>query len=156
MKIKLNYAIIPLITIAVSVAGSYLTDLGMDWYNTINLPEITPPGSLIGAVWTIIFILSTISALLVWNLSKRNKRIWWIIGIFIANAVLNVFWSGLFFGLHLIGASIIEMIILEISVLALIILAWPVSRWASILLFPYAGWVIFATYLAYNIWLLNK
>lgn len=155
MKLKPNYLIIPIITVVVSVLGSYLTDLGMDWYDTINLPEITPPGSVIGAVWTVIFILSTISALLVWNLSKRNKRFWWIIGIFIANAILNVFWSGLFFSLHLIGASIIEMIILEISVLALIVLIWPISRWASVLLIPYAGWVIFATYLAINIWKIN-
>lgn len=155
MKIKANYVIIPLITVAVSVIGSWITDLGMDWYQILNIPSYTPSGSLIGAVWTVIFILSTISALLVWNFSKRNKRFWWIVGIFIANAFLNVFWSALFFGLNLIGVSIIEMIILEFTVLALIFLTWPISKPASILLFPYAGWVAFAAYLAYNIWKIN-
>lgn len=154
---KLNYIIIPLITILVSAAGSSFTSLGIGsgWYDSIAKPAWTPPGSVIGAVWTTIFVLSTISAILVWNYVKRDQRFWWTIGIFIANAVLNVFWSFLFFGKHMIGAAVIEAAILELSVIALIILIWPGSRLASALLIPYAGWVAFATYLTYAVYALN-
>ena len=102
MKIKLNFIIIPLITVIVSVSGSWATDAGMGWYDTLNLPSVTPPGYVIGIIWSIIFILTTISALVVWNKpqkgflgfkKKRDDKFWWIIGIFIANAFLNFFWS---------------------------------------------------------------
>ena len=153
---KVNYFIIPLVTLIVAFIGSLLTSGGMDWYENLNLPEGTPTGSFIGAIWTVIFILATISALIFWNKSERNSRFRLIVTLFVINAFLNVFWSFLFFNQHLILASILEMIILELSVVALIVLILPISKLASFLLLPYAIWVIFATNLAYQILILNK
>jgi tryptophan-rich sensory protein len=48
------------------------------------------------------------------------------------------------------------MIILEATVIALIVLIWPKSRLSALLLAPYAGWVAFATYLAFVIWQYNS
>ena len=152
---KINYFIIPLITLIVAFSGSFLTSGGMAWYKTIKLPKIAPPGYFIGIVWTIIFILTTISALLFWNKAPRDSRFNTIAIIFLINAFLNVFWSYLFFNQHQILASIIEMIILDITVIVLIFFLWPISKLASYLLMPYAAWVAFATYLAYRILLLN-
>jgi benzodiazapine receptor len=154
---KLRYLTIPLITILVSAAGSSFTSSGIasGWYDSIAKPSWTPPGSVIGAVWTAIFILTAISAILVWNKAKRGPRFGWIIGIFIANAALNVFWSFLFFGQHLIGYAVWEAALLDLSVIALMILIWPVSRLASALLVPYAVWVAFAAYLTYVVYALN-
>lgn len=156
MKLKLNYVVIPLITIITAVVGSSFTSSGMGWYRTINLPTWTPEGGVIGMVWTVIFILSTISALLVWNkIPHKNKRFSLIVAVFILNSVLNVFWSDLFFNLHLIGLAVLEAAALGLSVIALIILIYPFSRLAAWLLVPYALWVTFATYLTYSIYLLN-
>jgi tryptophan-rich sensory protein len=155
MKFKMNYIVIPLITILTAAVGSWLTSKGMGWYQTIKLPPWTPPGSAIGSVWTTIFILSAVSALIVWNKAPRDARFCWIIAIFIANAILNVFWSFLFFNQHLFGQAVIEAAVLGISVAALVVLIWPVSRLASLLLAPYFAWVTFATYLAYVIWTIN-
>ena len=154
--IKLNYIILPLITIFVSILGSWITKRGMEWYDTINLPSFTPPGSYIGAIWTVIFILATISALIVWNKMPHEGNFWWIIALFLINAGLNVFWSYLFFGRHMLNAAFIEAGLLDLSVIGLMILIWPVSRLASALLIPYAAWTAFATYLSYIIWSLNK
>jgi len=153
---KPNYLVIPALTFLIASFGSWLTGQGMNWYKTINLPAWTPPGSIIGTVWTVIFILATISALIVWNRCYTEKNFWLIIFIFIINAFLNVGWSYLFFNLNLIGPAIIEAGVLGLSVLALIILIWPYSAAAAILLLPYMLWVFFATYLTYSIWLLNK
>jgi len=154
--IKPNYIIIPLITILVSLIGSFVTSRGMNWYKTINLPEITPPGQLIGTVWIILFILATISALIVWNTAQKTNNFKLIIALFVINAFLNVLWSSIFFGAHWIGPAIIEAGLLGLSVILLIIYIWPVSKLAAGLLIPYAGWVAFATYLTYTIWSLNK
>lgn len=156
MFMRLNHVIIPIVTILVAWSGSLLTSAGMSWYKSINIPVWSPPGSVIGAVWTTIFFLSTISALIVWNKSSHDRRFRWIIGIFILNAMLNVFWSYLFFSQHLIGSAIFEAAALGLTAYVLIVLIWPVSRGASLLLVPYAGWTTFATYLTYLIWTLNR
>lgn len=154
MNIKSNHVVIPLITIATISTGSWVTSAGMNWYKTIKLPAFTPTGSFIGTVWTILFVLATISALIVWNKIASEKKM--AIGAaFILNALLNVGWSILFFGLHLIGPAIYESVLLGVSVLVLMILIWPVSKLASWLLLPYLAWVSFATFLTYTIWFLN-
>jgi len=153
--LKLNYITIPLSTLIVAVLGNIVTIQGMDWYNRLDLPSITPPGFVIGIVWSIIFVLSTFSALIYWNRAYRNFRFVLVIVLFIINGMLNFLWSYLFFNLHLVGASIVEMLFLEATIIALIILTRHSSRIASVLLYPYAIWVIFATFLAYQILLLN-
>jgi tryptophan-rich sensory protein len=152
---KFNYLAIPFIVFAVAWAGNILTQKGMVWYKTINLPDWTPSGMIIGLVWTAIFILSAISLLIVWNRRKRNGAFWWIILFFTINAGLNLFWSELFFANQKIGLALIEAGFLEVSVLILIGLNSRFAPVASLLLIPYAGWVIFAMYLNYIIWMLN-
>lgn len=151
-----NYLVIPAVTIITAVTGSFITGSGMAWYKIIKLPAWTPPGSVIGAVWTVIFILATISTLIVYNQLQPSKNLKLILAIFLVNAVLNVTWSLLFFGWHLIGPAVWEAGLLGLSVLALIVLIWPASILASLLLLPYFLWVCFATFLTYNVWLLNK
>ncbi len=156
---RLNYAAIPLVTIGVAVLGSYITGGNMEWYQTLNLPSFTPPGQTIGAAWTAIFILATISALLVWNgpagprqaQTERN----WIMAAFGLNGVLNLGWSYLFFGQHLIGPAVLESAALGLSVVLLISLIRTRFRLAAWLLAPYLVWVAFATYLTYAVWTLN-
>ena len=153
---KPNYVVIPLITIAVALAGSHFTNRGMAWYQTLKRPALTPPGAAIGAVWTVLYVLATLSALVVWNTFPRNERFGWIVGLFLVNAFLNGFWSYLFFGRALIGPALVEMIALLGTVVALMVLTFPGSKAASGLLIPYAAWVTFATYLTVMIWRLNS
>ena len=153
---KPNYLLIPLATVVTALGGSWITDRGMNWYRAINLPAWTPAGSIIGAVWTVLFVLATIAALLIYNLIPKGKKRRQIMWAFLANAVLNVLWSGLFFGWHLSGWAIIEAMVLALSVLVLIILIWPKSKAAAVMLMPYFAWVCFAAHLTYSVWLLNK
>lgn len=154
---KINYLLIPLFAIAVSSLGSYFTSNAVNsWYLAIKKPSFTPPGSVIGAVWTVIFILATISVLIVWNKFDHNAYFWKIIGVFIVNGFLNILWSYLFFYKHSMYLAIWEAGILCLSVLVLIFLIWPLSAMAASLLVPYSAWVAFATYLTYTLYYLNK
>ncbi|MCX6708598.1 MAG: tryptophan-rich sensory protein, partial [Candidatus Woesearchaeota archaeon] len=121
----LNYIIIPLIAVIVAVVGGYLTSGDMAWYKTLKLPSVAPPGWFIGLVWNVIFILTTISVLIVWNTMQKSDNFSIIIGLFVVNALLNVFWSFLFFNQHLINAAMVEAGLLGFSVVALIVLIWP-------------------------------
>jgi tryptophan-rich sensory protein len=158
---KTNYVVIPLITVIVAVAGSLLTSHGMDWYATIQKPSFTPPGSIIGAVWTFLYVLATISAVIVWNSPLRNRgigtdvRIKITAGIFMLNAILNVLWSYIFFTRHQMYNAFVEAIALDLTVLILIMLTWRISKIASTLLIPYALWVAFASFLTWSVWVMN-
>jgi len=153
---NLSYIFIPLTTLTVALGGSRLTSSGMAWYKTIKKPTWTPPGSIIGLVWTVIFILTTVSALIVWSLKPSPKILPWIAGLFLANAALNMLWSYFFFYKHWMVLAGWEAMLLDLSVIALIVLIWPLSRWASALLMPYAAWVAFATYLTFTVAGMNR
>lgn len=155
-KMRPNYLIIPLITLLTASLGSWFTNQGMGWYHTLTLPPWTPAGSIIGAVWTLLFILATLAALLVWNrkLAKKRRRV--IAAAFGLNALLNISWSFIFFRLHQLSWATIEAGLLGLSVLLLVFLVKPYSRIANLLLVPYLLWVSFATYLTYIVWRLNR
>lgn len=153
---KINYIIIPIIVFLVSFLGGQVTGSGMDWYKTIKLPSWTPPGWVIGLVWTFIFIFAAVSIILFWNLELKPNYFYLVIGLFALNGFFNILWSYLFFGQHLIGLAVIEAFLLGLSVLALILSIWPFSISAASLLIPYCVWVFFATYLTYSVWFLNK
>jgi len=159
LRFKPNYILIPLFAFLVSYSGSMFTSTGMGWYAGINKPVWTPPGMIIGLVWTVIFILSALSALRVWNKKytkvERYNHILWIMILFVVNGILNIEWSFLFFYMHNMYFAAIEAGVLGLSVLALILVIWPVSRLASALLLPYLGWVSFATYLTYIVYTMN-
>jgi translocator protein len=157
MKKIVPYIIAIVSVFLVSLLGSIITDYGMPWYNSINLPGFTPEGSVIGMIWSFIFILILISVLLFLknNKEKKELRFNFIVSLFIVNAILNVFWSALFFAWNLLLLSVIEMSVLNLTTLLLIIFLWKKNKVSSILLWPYFLWVAFATYLAYSIYLLN-
>jgi benzodiazapine receptor len=152
---KLNYVIIPLVVVITSLIGGSFTSRGMEWYATIKLPSWTPPGSVIGTVWTVIYLLTMVSALITWNRIPKDSIFYAVALTFIINAILNAGWSLVFFRMHKIGLAVSVAALLELSVLVLIFLLWNKSKLASALLFPYAGWVIFATYLNTVIWRMN-
>jgi len=152
----MKYLLIIAVVLGTSLLGSYFTSLGLgEWYSSLNLPDFTPPGSFIGAVWTTIYILTAIAAILFYRKAKRGPQWKWVTVMFLVNASLNVFWSYLFFTEHLMGVAILKAAALGISVLVLMYLIYPVTRTGALLLAPYAGWVFFATYLNYLIWSLN-
>ncbi len=138
---------IPAFVLFAAVSGSLVTQSGMDWYRTLSLPWWTPPGSTIGAVWTAIYALSTIAAIEWWNQKERDGRFEKVAALFVANMVLNVGWSVVFFGLHQMFAAIVVAALLALSTWALVLRMWRRKAVASALLLPYAAWATFATYL---------
>lgn len=156
MKLKPYSVIFPLVTLFVAGLGSMFTSGGMEWYDAeLIQPEITPPNWVFPIAWNLIFLATTISALIVWNTFKRDDRFKWILGLFLTNGFLNVLWSYLFFGKHLVTLAFYEMLFLELTLLVLHVLTWKKSKNASLLLLPYTLWIAFATYLTYQIILLQ-
>ncbi|HEB41700.1 MAG TPA: tryptophan-rich sensory protein [Candidatus Dependentiae bacterium] len=153
--VRISYFVIPIISLGIAALNHFFTSYGMSWYKTIALPSFTPPRWVIEIMWQLIYLLTTIAVIIVWNRFKRNMRFWLIMILFVINAFLNVYWHYLFFYQHQIGAAIIGSLFLQLTVLLLIFLLWPLSRMISWFLIPYAIWEFFAIFLTTVIWYMN-
>lgn len=152
---KPNYLIIPLITLATMILGSYFTTQGMAWYHTLNLPSFTPPSWVFSVVWPILYTMITYAALNFWNTSKNSWHFIATALLFLFNAILNVTWCYLFFYKQMIGISLIEIIGLNLTTIALIVMLYKDTLVSALLLIPYALWGTFATILTLALWMIN-
>lgn len=155
LKFRLNYILIPLLVVITGSAVSYFAKAGRTWYSTINLPGWAPSSFHMIFAWTTIFILCSVSVLIIWNRYSEQKNFGYIISLFILNAVINVGWNILFFANQQIGLALFQAILLISNLVVLIILIWKFCPFAATLLFPYSAWAIFSTILTYNVWMMN-
>ena len=153
--IRANWILIPLITIAIMLFGQWAMKGQWSWYYSLNLPPIIPPSWVFGAVWTAIYILTTACVLLVFNFFEHTMRWYLIMLLFSVNAVLNAFWTTIFFGQHLLGLAALWSGMVSLTVWILIALIKPLSILTALLLAPYALWTTFATGIAVWTWFLN-
>lgn len=136
-------------------AASYFAETGRAWYKTINLPGWTPPGSLMVLAWTIIFVLSSISLLIIWNKHSSEKNFGVVITLFVVNALLIVGWNILFFSHQQLGLAFFQAMLLIINLFFMIFFTWRFSMVAAYLLIPYSLYLLFSTVLTFEVWLMN-
>jgi len=123
-------------------------------YATLSKPFFAPPSSVFGPVWSILYILIGIAAYLVWK-QKDEIDTTKAMRLFVAQLVLNFFWSIIFFRWHNIGLAFYEIVALLILVILTITAFHKISKKAAYLMIPYALWIAFATLLTYSIWINN-
>lgn len=125
------------------------------WYSTLVKPPFSPPNSIFGPVWTLLYLMMGVAFFLIWQLGWKKKKVRVAGYYFGAQLALNFLWSIAFFGLRspILGLATI------VALLSLIILTmkhfYPLSKVAFYLLVPYLLWVSFATILNGAIVLLN-
>lgn len=78
-----------------------------------------------------------------------------MVGLFVANAIVNVLWSLLFFRLQRPDWAMLDVGVLWSSIVALTIFVGRRDRIAGALLTPYLLWVSFASFLNLTIVALN-
>jgi len=158
---KLTIVIKLIVCLAVTFSAAFIGSLFTreavpDWYANLNKPSFTPPNWLFGPVWTILYLLMAISAVIVWQKGLANPAVRIALTIYLIQLILNAVWSVIFFGLKMPWLSFIEIILLW-SAIGLTIFAFArVSITAAVLLVPYILWVSFAAVLNFFIWLLNR
>ena len=124
-----------------------------EWYEELNKPRFNPPRIVFPIAWTILYILLGISYY--YGLYKKNF-IYFIIPFI--HLILNFFYTPIFFYFKkILGAAIIAFIILIFALMTMIQFAMTNKNLISVyLMIPYIIWLIFANYLAWSIYKLNK
>lgn len=153
MKIQWKKLILCIaIPLAVGGLAGFLIRGGMETFQSLNKPALSPPGWLFPVVWTILYILMGIASYLVLTSGNPDRFALTIYGI---QLVFNFFWSIIFFNLEAYFFSFIWLILLWLLILATMILFFKISKPAGYLLLPYLLWVTFAGYLNLYIYLHN-
>jgi benzodiazapine receptor len=142
------------ISFGIAGIGNALTELG-PWYFQLKHPPWKPPDVAFGAIWTTIFCLCAVSAWLAWHAAPTSGRRAKVVGLYLYNGALNIFWSFLYFHLHRPDWAMWEWFLLWLSVLWLVQGLWRESRLASLLVLPYLIWVSAAGVLNHDTIILN-
>ncbi|RYD81004.1 MAG: tryptophan-rich sensory protein [Sphingobacteriales bacterium] len=157
MKFKpLAFIINIAITLSIGALGGWATAKSVQtWYPTLNKPSFNPPNWLFAPVWTSLYILIGIAAYLVWIRRDTIAHLPRTIAIYFIQLILNLVWSFIFFYLHEIGFALFEILILLIVIIFNAIIFYKINKWAGLIFIPYILWVSFASFLTYNIFILN-
>lgn len=125
------------------------------WYQSLHKPSWTPPGAVIGAVWT------TIEAGLAYGgyrllRQPANGRRDVAFGIWAVSVTAIGGWSELFFGGKKLGLSALAAAGMVATGAAFIAVASKVDRKAAATGLPFVAWLGFATVLATEVWRRNR
>lgn len=133
------------------VGGLFTASSVSTWYLTLDKPWFNPPGWLFGPVWITLYALMGIALYLVWKEGLEQKAT----AFFIAQLLLNIAWSALFFGLQKPWLAFIEILALWAMILATMLSFRKISGTAAYLFIPYLAWVTFAAVLNLSLAMLN-
>ena len=121
--------------------------------NTVQ-PPLSPPAYLFPIVWTLLFLLMSVSAAIIYDSDDEisPKALF----LYMIQLTLNFWWCVLFFGFRLYFFSFIWLLLLLLTVFIMTVLFYRVNKLAGILQIPYILWLMFAAYLNFGIWFLNR
>jgi tryptophan-rich sensory protein len=122
------------------------------FYAALKKPSWTPPDTLFGVVWPVLYVLIALAGWICWRAQGLGLALW----VWLLQLALNAAWPWLMFGRKQIHLALIEIGALWVAILAFILLAWPARRTAALLFAPYLAWVSYAAALNFAIWQLNR
>ena len=156
LRNRLYYLVVPLFYLGVAFSGSAFTARGIEvWYPALLKPSYMPPGSLIGVVWTVIYILTALSLVTWMSRSREDPLYVTTVWIYVLNGILNASWSYVFFVLHSPGPAVLVAALICLTVGMMVVFTWASSRLSSLLLMPYLLWSSFALWLNFSVFMLN-
>ncbi len=142
------------LTLAAAALGARASITAAQFYGQLVQPSWAPPATVFGPVWTFLYIVMALSAWLVWRQGGwRSNRT--ALGLYVAQLVVNVLWSWLFFAWKLGGAAFADILVLLVLIVATMLAFARRRALAAWLLLPCLAWVSFATALNHAVWQLN-
>ena len=123
-------------------------------YDMINKPALSPPAFIFPVVWTILYILMGISSYLIYESNNPGRRR--ALRTYAVQLLFNFFWSIIFFGFSQYFLAFIWLLALILVIIVMICQFYKISPAAAYLQIPYLIWCIFAAYLNFMIYIMNR
>lgn len=146
------YAKSILIPVLVGALIGFITSGFID-YTSLEKPFLSPPSIVFPIVWTILYILMGVS----YGILKSNSLVDSETSfIYYLQLFVNALWSIFFFVFKWRLFAFLWILLLIILVIAMIIRFYGKNKLSGLLQIPYLLWILFATYLNFFIYLLNR
>lgn len=117
-------------------------------YGSLNKPDLAPPAVVFPIAWTILYVLMGVSLYM-----NRNNKMNMV--TFFIQLMLNYLWVFIFFGMQSWLGGFIVIILLDVMILYTILEFYKENKLSAYMMIPYLLWCIFASYLNFQIFLLN-
>jgi tryptophan-rich sensory protein len=127
-----------------------------DWYNALQKPSWTPPGSTIGMIWSVLYPILFVSIAFVAVQAIRRRLPWRVLIPFGVNLVSNVIFTPIQFGLRNLERAAWDILLVWGSIVWMMLAVWRHYRWETFAQVPYLLWVTTATVLQLSITWLNR
>ncbi len=171
---KINKTWVYIVSIATALAAGGISSVfamsAMEEYGALRQPPLAPPSWLFPVVWTILFVLMGISAAKIYIIGKSDRsgktvrrgdnsniggKAACALRVYLAQLILNMLWTPLFFTLNLRLAAFVLLVMLLITVIVMTCRFFKLDKAAGILMLPYIAWLLFAGYLNLGTYILN-
>ena len=139
---------------AAAAVGAVASAQAGAFYQQLARPGWAPPGWLFAPVWTVLYVLMSVAAWLVWRVHgfKEGRT---ALTLFVVQLGANALWTWLFFVWRQGGVAFAEVIVLWCLIAATAASFRRLNAVAAALLLPYLAWVTFACALTFSTWRLN-
>lgn len=157
-----------LIPLAVGTVAGLFTRGGMENFQAVNQPPLSPPAWVFPVVWTILYTLMGISSYLIYNgepkEKNRNSSLQntsesteksKALTTYAYQLIVNFLWPFAFFLFQWYFFALLWLGLLWVLVAKMILEFGNINKTAAALNVPYLLWLSFAGYLNLGIWLLN-
>lgn len=134
-----------MIPLAVGGLSAFLSHEGMDKYELMDKPPLSPPEIVFPIVWTVLYILIGISSYLVWLCGGDERKLPLI--LYAVQLAYNFMWTIFFFNFAFYGFAFFWLLLLLFLVVLMTICFGKIDKLAGNLQIPYIIWLIFAGYL---------
>lgn len=149
--IRWSLLFVPAIVLLGMLSGQFAGSAADNpWFAALAMPALFPPPALFGIVWTILYAMMGFALAMVVTARGASERLPALI-LFAVQLALNLAWSPVFFAAHQITWALVLIGVLDIAVLATTVLFYRIRPVAGLLLVPYLAWILFATYLTWDI-----
>ena len=143
------------LSLAIGGLSGLLSRPGMEnFQETVAQPPWSPPPIVFPIVWTVLYALMGLGAAQIWLTEPSQLRSQGL-NLFVAQLVVNFFWSLIFFDARCFSLAFLWLLLLWGLVFWMIITYRKVNRRAALLQVPYLLWLTFAGALSGAVWLLN-
>ncbi len=156
MKIQWKLLIVCIaIPLAVGAVSAFLSGGGMEVFESVVKPPLSPPGWLFPVVWTILYTLMGISSYLILTSEAEEELIQNALSTYAYQLVVNFLWPTFFFSFRWFFIAFLWLVLLVLLVISMIRQFYEIRKSAAYLNVPYLIWLLFAGYLNFAIWWLN-
>lgn len=122
---------------------------------TVIQPPLSPPAIVFPIVWTVLYALMGVGAARV-SLAPESQARSRGLNLFVTQLIVNFFWPLIFFNAGAYGFAFLWLLLLLASVILMTLEFRKTDPFAAALQIPYLLWLLFAAYLNFGVWRLNR